>query len=62
MIDYAEKLLAMAQNQKTIAKLLILEDDESTIDEINDLIINSIDLKHFLLKRKNSASGPAFNV
>ena len=34
MIDYAENLLAMARNQKTISKLLILEDDESTIDEI----------------------------
>ena len=52
MVDYAEKLLALARNQKTIAKLLILEDDESTIDEINDLIINAIDLKHFILKRK----------
>lgn len=52
MIDYAENLLAMARNQKTIAKLLIIEDDESTIDEINDLIINAIELKQFVLKRK----------
>lgn len=52
MIDYAENLLAMARNQKTISKLLILEDDESTIDEINDLIINAIELKQFVLKRK----------
>ena len=52
MVDYAEKLLALARNQKTIAKLLIIEDDKSTIDEINDLIINAIDLKHFILKRK----------
>ena len=52
MIDYAEKLLALARNQKAIAKLLIIEDDKSTIDEINDLIINAIDLKHFILKRK----------
>lgn len=52
MIDYAEPLLAMAKNQKTIAKLLIIEDDESTVDEINDLIINAIELKQFVLKRK----------
>lgn len=52
MIDYAEPLLALAKNQKTIAKLLILDDDESTIDEINDLIINAIELKAFIVKRK----------
>jgi hypothetical protein len=54
MIDYAEPLLAIAKNYKTISKLLILEDDESTVDEINDLIINAIDLKMFIKKKKNA--------
>jgi hypothetical protein len=52
MIDHAEPLLAIAKNYKTISKLLIIEDDESTVDEINDLIINAIDLKQFILKKK----------
>lgn len=54
MIDYAEPLLAIAKNYKTISKLLIIGDDESTVSEINDLIINAIDLKHFILRKKNA--------
>jgi len=51
MIDYAEKLLAIAKNYKTIATLLITRDKKSTVDEINDLIINAIELKQWVIKQ-----------
>jgi len=54
MIDYAEKLLDIARNYKAISKLLITEDKESTIDEINSLIINAIDLKQWVLKQNEN--------
>ena len=54
MIDYAEKLLDIARNYKVISKLLITEDKESTIDEINSLIINAIDLKQWVLKQNEN--------
>jgi vacuolar-type H+-ATPase subunit C/Vma6 len=50
MIDYAEKLLAIAKNYKNIATLLITRDKKSTVDEINDLIINAIELKQWVIK------------
>jgi len=52
MIDYVEPLLAIAKNYKAISKLLITEDEESTVNEINDLIINAIELKMWI-KKKN---------
>lgn len=53
MIDYAEKLLAIAQNYKAISKLLIMQDSKSTVDEINNLIINAIELKQWVIKNEN---------
>jgi hypothetical protein len=53
MIDYAEKLLAIAKNYKAIATLLITMDTKSTVDEINDLIINAIELKQWVIKNEN---------
>jgi len=50
MIDYVEKLLAIAKNYKAISKLLITENKESTVNEINDLIINAIELKQWVQK------------
>jgi hypothetical protein len=54
MIDYAEKLLDIARNYKAISKLLITEDKESTIDEINSLIINAIDLKQWVINHNET--------
>ena len=51
MFDYAEKLLAIAKNYKNIATLLITRDKKSTVDEINDLIINAIELKQWVIKQ-----------
>ena len=53
MIDYAETLLAIAKNYKNIATLLIKQDSKSTVDEINNLIINAIELKQWVLKNEN---------
>jgi hypothetical protein len=50
MVDYAEKLLAIAKNYKAISTLLIKEDSQSTVNEINDLIINAIELKQWVVK------------
>jgi hypothetical protein len=56
MIDYAEKLLAIAKNYKAIATLLITQDTKSTVDEINDLIINAIELKQWVVKNENQSN------
>jgi hypothetical protein len=50
MIDYAEKLLAIAKSYKLLAVLLIKCDKKSIIDTIDDLIINAIELKHWVNK------------
>lgn len=54
MIDYAEKLLAISKNYKAIATLLITQDTKSTVDEINNLIINAIELKQWVLKHNEN--------
>jgi hypothetical protein len=50
MIDYSESLLAIAENHKTITKLLLDRNTKSSVDEINNLIINAIDLKQWISK------------
>ena len=51
MIDYAEKLLAIAKSYKLLATLLINRDKKSIIDETNNLIIHAIELKHWVEKK-----------
>jgi len=51
MIDYAEKLLAIAKSYKLLATLLINSDKKSIIDETNNLIIHAIELKHWIEKK-----------
>lgn len=50
MKDYAEPLLAINRNHKSISNLLIKRRFMSSVDEINDLIINAIELKQIVLK------------
>lgn len=50
MVDYAEKLLAIAKSGKAIALAFICHDKKSIVDEINNLIIHAIELKHWVLK------------
>lgn len=50
MIDYAEKLLAIAKSYKLLATLLIKRDKKSIIDETNSLIIHAIELKQWVEK------------
>lgn len=50
MVDYAEKLLAIAKSGKAIALAFIRRDKKSIVDEINNLIIHAIELKQWVLK------------
>ena len=50
MKDYAEPLLAIDRNHKVISNLLLKRNFISSVDEINDLIINAIELKQIVTK------------
>jgi len=50
MKDYSEPLLAIDRNHKAISNLLLKRRFMSSVDEINDLIINAIELKHIVMK------------
>ena len=49
MIDWAEKLLALTNGIKKIGWCLLKRQKKEAINAINDLIIDAIELKQWLL-------------